>query len=191
MDEHAAEAGVVRFVGPHDGVRLVGAGFAEPGLVLGEGLVARARAVDVFPCLRGGEGELVRRDADDGAVGGVEGGEFEVQVAALQGEDVGEAEGGPEFGAREARERVDVRVVDCDGDKVLGSVITMGFDCGAGSSRTPGTSTKHAASRVVVLTSRIGSVGICSMGDEAPTLVWMQRLTAPSSSHDSPGWTDM
>ena len=95
----------------------------------------------------------------------MEGGEFEVQVAALQGEDVGEAEGGPGFGAREARERMDVGVVDCDGNKVLGRVITMGFDCGAGSLRTAGTIRKHTASRIEILTSRIGSVGICSMGD--------------------------
>ena len=78
--------------------------------------MARPRAVDVFPCLRGGEGELVRRDADDGTVSGVEGGEFEVEIAALEGEDVGETEGGPECGAGKAGQWVEVGVVDCNGE---------------------------------------------------------------------------
>ncbi len=74
------------------------------------------RSVNVLPCLRGDEGELVGSDADDGAVGFVEGVDGERDVAAELLGHFAEVGAAVEERAGVACERVEVEVVDEGGE---------------------------------------------------------------------------
>jgi hypothetical protein len=68
--------------------------------------------VDIIPCLRGHEADFAFGNTHDGAATGVEIDDGGVRGAAEGGEAEEEREGGPEFGAGEGRERVEVDVVE-------------------------------------------------------------------------------
>jgi len=96
--------------------------FAPPDGVLGEGQVARARREDVGPGAGLGEGDLVGRDAQDGAVLAVQLLDVVHDGAVDEGADEGEPRGGPGAGAGEVGERVEVKIVDDLVDGILKSV---------------------------------------------------------------------
>lgn len=103
-----------------------------PGGVLCEVRSAGLGLEDVGPGGGGGEGDFVGGDAHDGAVVAVQGGEVVGDAAAHEGEEVGEAGGGPEAGAGKVREGVEVEGVEGLEERVLwmgsalGTVLVLG-----------------------------------------------------------------
>ena len=110
VGDEAAVARVVLSIGGNEAVDASGGAVVE-GHVFGHGGVALAVAVDVFPGVGVGEGELVGGDADDVAVGCVELVAFVGELAGEVVEDVGDAGGGVGFGAGVGGEGVEVEVV--------------------------------------------------------------------------------
>lgn len=119
MGEEPADAGVVCIAGGEDAVGFVDGGFHPLFCVFGEVGTALVVAVDVLPGLGGCERELIGAEADNGTVAVVEALDDLVEVAALEGKDVGDAGDGPEFWAGKTGEGVDVEVVDCIYEEVL------------------------------------------------------------------------
>jgi hypothetical protein len=86
--------------------------------VLGHVGAALAVAVNVFPCGAVVEGEPVGARANDGAVLIVESLDGGVEAAGEELADVGDVCCGEGLWAGEVAERVEVDVVDCEGDEV-------------------------------------------------------------------------
>lgn len=122
MGEQPPEAGVVGVVGGENTVSVVD-GHSHPLFcILGEVGAALVVTVDILPGLGIGKGELIGSETDDGAVLSVEALHDSVEVTALQREDIGDAGDGPELGTGKAREGIDVEVVDCICQEVLGMI---------------------------------------------------------------------
>ena len=93
---------MIVFLWAHNGARILGPLLPKSRSISLEERVSWTIAVNVLPSSRICEGQLARCDPDNLAVSIAKGLHLNVEVAMMQGQDVGETECRPELGAWEA-----------------------------------------------------------------------------------------